>query len=309
LTQLDVSFSYGVTNASVQPLRAARKLKFLNLDRTGIDEHYGLLLSELPNVANITIRRKKSSILLHIPVERLDTITQVKAYIQDISPETVVRRDRSISNIDLIMVGVSGLSAFSALRVLEIHGPVYTSSDIKTILQGVGHRLTDLKLCYCWCGDIQDIIILCPSLTDLSLITCLFFYSHSHTQLDPQLPHFRNLINLKLCDIHSYPNELFLLTYYVSVKTVDLALEADFGRLVREILNLGTYKQLELLRVEETTPRSINRKALQLLIGHCPLLKRIELVGTADASEQYDLEQLKRQILLQNFNFKLKTDL
>jgi hypothetical protein len=60
LTELNVSYSHGVTNASVQPLRAARKLKFLVLYGTGIDdEHYGLLLSELPNVANITIRGKE----------------------------------------------------------------------------------------------------------------------------------------------------------------------------------------------------------------------------------------------------------
>jgi hypothetical protein len=76
LTELDVSYSRKVTNASVQPLRAARKLKFLDLYGTGIDdEHYGLLLSELPNVANITIRRNAASILSHIAVESLDTIT------------------------------------------------------------------------------------------------------------------------------------------------------------------------------------------------------------------------------------------
>jgi hypothetical protein len=79
LTQLDVSYSHKVTNASVQPLREARKLKFLNLGRTRInDEHYGLLLSELPNVANITIWRNEASILGHITVERLDTITHTK---------------------------------------------------------------------------------------------------------------------------------------------------------------------------------------------------------------------------------------
>jgi hypothetical protein len=93
------------------------------------------------------------------------------------------------------------------------------------------------------------------------------------------------------------------------VKTVDVTLEVDFDRFVREILYLGTYKQLELLRVQETDPRSINKKALELLIGHCPLLKRIELVGTAGASGEYDLEEFKNQIALQNLNIKLKIDL
>jgi hypothetical protein len=83
-------------------------------------------------------------------------------------------------------------------------------------------------------------------------------------------------------------------------------LTIDFDRFVREILNLGTYKELEVLRVEETARRSITKKALELLIGHCPLLKRIELEGFADASEEHDFEELKHQILLQNFDFKFK---
>jgi hypothetical protein len=49
---------------------------------------------------------------------------------------------------------------------------------------------------------------------------------------------------------------------------------------VREILNLGTYKELEVLRVQETEPHLINEKALELLIGHCPLLKLIEFMGS-----------------------------
>jgi hypothetical protein len=307
LTELDVSNSHGVTNASVQPLQAARELKFLELYGTRIDdEHYGLLLSELPNVANITIWRKGISILRHIAVERLYTITHVTQYILDTGTETVVCCNRSISNIDRIMVDLSGLSAFNALRVLEIHGPDCTSSNIRTLLQAVGHRLTDLKLFDCCCRDIQDIITLCPLLTDLSLIFCPFVSSHPQTQLDPQLPHFRNLINLEIYDAKNL-NDFFYLPYYVSVKTVDVTLTGHFDRFVREILNLGTYKQLELLRVQKTAPRSINRKAVELLIGHCPLLKLIELVGTADDSEECDFEALKHKISLQSLNLKLKT--
>jgi hypothetical protein len=67
LTELDFAGSPKVTNASIQPLRGVRKLKFLNLERTRIDdEHYGLLLSELPNIANITFEHKEASILRHI---------------------------------------------------------------------------------------------------------------------------------------------------------------------------------------------------------------------------------------------------
>jgi hypothetical protein len=141
LMELDVSYSHGVTNASVQPLRAARKLTFLILDRTGIDdEHYGLLLSELPNVANIIVRRNEASILRHIPVERLDTITHAKSYIQNIVTDEQMGCNRSIGDIDRIMVDLSGLSAFNALRILEIHGPCFNSPDIKTLFVSIINR-------------------------------------------------------------------------------------------------------------------------------------------------------------------------
>jgi hypothetical protein len=177
---------------------------------------------------------------------------------------------------------------------------------MKTVLQGVGHRLTELKLSDWWGEDIEDIITLCPSLTDLSLIRCTSLYSHRQTPLDPQLPHFRNVINLNIYHVYKYLSHYSYLPYYVSVKTVDVTLKVDFDQFVREILNLGTYKQLEVLRVEQTPPHLITKKALELLIGHCPLLKRIELVGTTGDSVEHDFGELKRQMLLQNFDLKFK---
>jgi hypothetical protein len=288
-------------------LRAARNLKFLELYDTVIDdEHYGLLLSALPNVANIRVKQNTASILCATIGEGFDTIAHAKGNILDIG--TLLHERPNTTNISMYhkMRHLHDLSAFKALRVLEIHTPGYIRSYIKTLLQGVGHRLTVFKLFGCRYGDIQDIVTLCPSLTDLSLTGCHIYYQNRYTLLDPQLPHFRNLINLEICDLHRYPNDFPFFSQYVSVKTVELKFRPDFDRFVREILNLGTYNQLEVLRVQETAPRSITKKALELLIEHCPLLKRIELVAFAGDSEEYDLEELKRQMLLQNFDLKFK---
>jgi hypothetical protein len=71
---------------------------------------------------------------------------------------------------------------------------------------------------------------------------------------------------------------------------------------VRDILNLGTYKQLEILCVQELYLEDIEVDALQLLIAHWPLLKRIELEGSN--LDRDDFGELKRQIELQNFDLK-----
>jgi hypothetical protein len=319
LTELVVTNSWQVTNASVQPLREARKLKFLDLYGTQIDdEHYGLLLSELPNIANITFRQKKSSISCHIAVESLDTITHVDGCIPDI--DTVTHKCPNITSITVCQFPsyVSVLRAF-VLGGEEISQLDYVSSSFNTVLQSVGHRLTDLKLVRVRRVDLQDIITLSPSLINLYLIACSFLNLQSDTPLDPQLPHFRHLINLKIYYLCEYPGDISYIRYYVSLKTIDLVCTRSFTvEFVTEILNLGTYKQLEVLRVEEYLPDAITVKALELLIGHCPLLKRIELGGNRSPGSEYvfggnrgpGLEyvfgELKHRILLQNFDLKFK---
>jgi hypothetical protein len=75
---------------------------------------------------------------------------------------------------------------------------------------------------------------------------------------------------------------------------------------MREILNLGTYKQLELVHIQEPSHDYIDVNALDLLIRHCPLLKRIEVVGRRSFFHGDVFGKLKRQILLKNFDIKFK---
>jgi hypothetical protein len=306
LTELDITCSRKVTNASVQPLIEAKKLKFLNLEGTQIDgEHYAMILSELPNIANINIPGKEPSILRHIAEEKLDTITHVRSYLQDI--HTLTHKCPNITNIAMgrIARDLSGLTAFNALSVLEIHELYYSTSNLKTALQGVGHRLTDLKL-FGGIGVVpQDIITLCPFLANLSLIRCLF--ERVNTSFDPQLPHFRNLINLKIYNSSDVHSDLSFIRYYVSLKIIDLRVIGIFTvDFVREIRNLGTFKQLEIFHVEEICPGALNMDAVQLLIHQSPLLKRIEIVGRCRHFHRDAFGELKRQIVLQNLDLKLK---
>jgi hypothetical protein len=301
LTELDVADSLDVTNVSVQPLRKARKLKFLNLEGTKIDdEPYAMILSELPNIENITFRQHEASLLRHITVETIETITHVKSSLQDI--DAVAHKCPNTTNIIIknIIVDLSGLTAFNVLRALEIHDLDYVNSNLKAVLQGVGHRLTDLKLSSFEGTVIQDIITLCPSLATLSLNRCSFKNLNSSTQFDPQLPHFRNLIKLEVVSPNRSRNICRFILYYISLKAIDFIDTSSFTvEFVKDILNLGTYKQLKILRLEERTCHIINVAALQLLIPHCPLLKRIELVVRRILGGDV-FEELKRQIVLQN---------
>jgi hypothetical protein len=289
LTVVDIAHSEQVTNASVEHLRKVRKLRFLNVRGTSIDdEHYGLLLSELPDIGNITFERSVGSLLRHIAVEKLATIKHVRIW----------KRDFFGSIGD-----VSGLTLFNGLRSLELILVRYGSSNIKTVLQGLGHRLTDLTLDSCLDVDLQDIIILCPCLVNFTLSVCSFLNLNSCIPFDFQLPHFRNLINLEISCIFIKPDYFNYIRYYNSLKTVRLKYTRSFTvDLVNEILHLGTYKQLEELNIWDYSP---DVESFKLLIGHCPLLKRIEV--RRDENLQSDgFGELKRQVLLQNFDLKFK---
>jgi hypothetical protein len=304
--ELDVSYSRDVTNASVQPLIEARKLKLLYLQGTEIDdERYAMILSELPNITNITFQKNDSCFLRQIAVERLHTVRHVSGYIRDI--ETVVHKCPNTTIISMypVAVDLSGLTAFNALRSLRIHDLHYANSNLKAVLQGVGHRLTDLKLFHLEGLVLQDIITLCPSLAHLCLTYCSLLNLNSNTQFDPQLPHFRNLITLEVGHYKGTPNVWRFIRYYVSLKTIHFKGISCFNvQIMQDILNLGTYKQLEILRVDQKARDDIDVDALQMLIAHCPLLKRIELEESKLVLD--DFGEIKRKIELQNFDLKFK---
>jgi hypothetical protein len=152
-------------------------------------------------------------------MERLDTITHVTGFLQNIDivthkcPNTTniimfaSTRDLSAKHAfrcrnttNMIMSAstrdLSALTALHVLRALEIHDLNYGSTNFNDVLQGMGHRLTDLKLFYCNDVDLQDVITLCPSLANLFLKECSFSHLNSNTEFDPQLPHFRNVIDI-----------------------------------------------------------------------------------------------------------------
>jgi hypothetical protein len=74
---------------------------------------------------------------------------------------------------------------------------------------------------------------------------------------------------------------------------------------VRDILNLGIYKQLEILPAGLHILRDTDAYTLELLLALCPLLKRSELVGTK-VFDRDVVEDLKREIVTNNFDLRRK---
>ncbi|PNF34998.1 hypothetical protein B7P43_G12130 [Cryptotermes secundus] len=222
LKKVSVCGSSRVTNASVQHILKLRKFEFLYLSGTLIDkEHYALLLSELPQIKNMVLRRE-DDILDHVAEKNLRKISHVSGYVEDIS--ILAQKFRNITNLDIyeIPADLSGLAALTTLRTVRLTRGHYARKNLKAVLTGIGSRLTDLNLILFMDVNLQGIVTLCPSLASLSMLKCRLLPLDPDTQLDPQLPHFRNLTSLSLVCIHDRGRSCSYIQHYISLKTIRL---------------------------------------------------------------------------------------
>jgi hypothetical protein len=304
LTEVDVSESREVTNASALDIIELKELKWLNLNRTRIDdENYGFIISKLPKIANIRFWLNESIVLFHTGLRTIDTITHINGCIQNMDAVSQTCPNTTNITIRPVFPDLSLFTAFEALRALNLRNLSYGASNLNTVFSGIGHRLQDLTLSNCSDVNLQDIVILCPSLVNLSVKFCSIL--ELNTQLDPELPHFRNLINLKL-KIRPGIITMGYICHYVNVEELHLE-EAHIAidQFVTEIVSLGTFKQLALLHIEEYWSADSNMGALQLLIQHCPRLKRIEGLSRCPQLTGALIEEFKRQILQQNLDLEI----
>jgi hypothetical protein len=275
LTYVDFDRSENVTNSSVEHLLELKKLKILKLEGTQIDdEHYGLLLSNLPQIANVSFPKVGDGILAHITAEQLDAITRISGSFQNI--HALTQKFPNTTNISLYRhsTNLTALTGFRALRVVEIVGLDYAMSALSAALPEIGHRLTDLKLTRVEHLNLHDLVTLCPSLINLSLIGCTDLCPNQNKPFDSQLPHFRNLINLTISNDFLRSVALGFIRYYVSLKTISLTDISTFtAEFVRDIISLGNLTQLEAFYIWTYNQPPITMEAVQLLLQHCSPIK------------------------------------
>jgi hypothetical protein len=306
LTEVDISHSVNVTNASAPHIIEFTELKWLNLEETRIDdEKYGFIISKLPNIANVIFWENEKSVLFHTGVVTLDTITNISGCFLDMEALSQMCPNTTNIKISSIFRDLSRLTAFNALRALDVDNLSYRNSNMNAVLTDTGHRLKDLTLSQCSDVNLQDIVTLCPSLVNLSLNWCSFL--HFNSPFDSNLPHFRNLINLIVIKMLADPVDFRHIQYYSGLEAVHLfGVNIFTVEFVREIIRLGAFQQLAVFHLEEYRIATLTMEALQLLIRHCPLLKRIEGLAECPHFNSLLIKKLKRQILKRNFDLVIE---
>jgi hypothetical protein len=75
---------------------------------------------------------------------------------------------------------------------------------------------------------------------------------------------------------------------------------------VREIITLGTFKQLKLLQLKEHGRGALTIEALRMLIGHCPFLDYIAGLRSCPRLSSYVIMQLRDEIKSRNFDLEIR---
>jgi hypothetical protein len=306
LTEVSFLDSLGVTNDCVPHLLQLRELKFLNFSGTQIDsKHYGLLLSQLRNIADIRFKNRED-VLHHIAPETLDTIIHVYDIADDINMQ--IRKFPKTTNLHVFEteVDLSGVTAWTELRVLQISYADCLTVNMNATLTGIGHKLTELILLSISNLNLQDIITLCKSLKSLVVSMCSILPLNADTPLNPQSSHFRNLKYLRIHRHSDDRTDYSYVRYYVNLEKVDLYRVGIFSvEFMREVLRRGTLANLKTCYIQEPEAESMTFEVLQLLIQHCSHLKLFGFTSRIRGLNPDNIQELKREMLVGNFDIDI----
>jgi hypothetical protein len=264
-----------------------------------------LLLSKLPIIKNIRFNTPHINILDHVADVKLHKISHVFGYVDDVIK--LPQRCPNITDLHLSTTSgdLSGLAALITLRTVTLAATDYATSNLNTVLTGIGPRLTKLTLDKMTNVILQDIVTLCQFLESLTLSKCTFLQLDP---LDPQLPHFRNLAYLEIIHWNLQYENLNYIRHYVRLKTITIFDVNVFTvEFMREVVRNGTFANLEMFWVRENHPGALTLEALELLIHNCSHLKKI-ILRSCPLLNPNDIQELECRILAQNLDLQLITD-
>jgi hypothetical protein len=151
--------------------------------------------------------------------------------------------------------------------------------------------------------NLQDIITLCNSLKSLSLVRCSISPPNANTPLNPQLPHFRNLVYLRIDKAYEEEADFSFIRYYVSLEEIHLENVNIFTEeFMREVLRQGTLANLKECYIDESFGGVLTFQVLQLLIEHCSHLKHFGYTELLPNLNVANVLNLQRELLEQNFD-------
>jgi hypothetical protein len=307
LMKINFRYSNMITNGSVHHLMELRQLLFVHFEGAELSSaSYALLLSELPSILNIEFWASSINVLRHIRREILDTILYVKGYVRNINILTQKCPNIRTLNMYWLTEDMTSVRALTALRSLQITNGDYGMYNLNTVLQDIGHRLTELRLKNTVNVNINDMVTLCSGLECLVLEICRFLPLRAYEPLDPQLPHFKSLISLTITKRPDDNTDFRYLRHYVNLKTIECRGVYIFTHdFVSDCVNRGRFRNLERFHINEAWQGGLTMQSIELLIQHCEHLKSVGYLATWANLNPFLIRDLNQSILFRNFDLEI----
>ncbi|PNF15669.1 hypothetical protein B7P43_G14262 [Cryptotermes secundus] len=280
LKTINLKYSRAVTDTSVQHLMKLKKLEYVHLLYTNISyQLYGSLLSELPNISNIAMMSETCDVLDHISKEKLNTIKQYVGLIHNIDNMTQKCPNLTTVKVYAFNQNLTKFIALTRLVNLQIMVGNSENCNLTEVLVGMGTRLSSLSLFYIRNVNISNIVMMCSALKSLVLEACTFVLLNENSEIDTELPHYRNLTEFKLVGDSFYQSDVRKLRHYVNLqvfecKRLDI-LTDDF---IRDATRQGAFRNILRFWVEETGRGALTMSTVELLLQHCEHLREIGLL-------------------------------
>jgi hypothetical protein len=278
IKMLDINSSKCVDDASIIHLLKLKDLLYLNIDDTSISaKAYGNVLSELPNVQNISWSTPADDVLENVTKDRLISVKLVMGTIR--KALMLVEKCPFITTLSLLDArrNLSDLKDLAALTDLAIMKCNYHTVDLFSVLESVGPRLKRLHLSLVHGVSVCAVTQLCMHLETLEFIECKF--SDSVYLFDSELLHFKNLAFLTLDGNGYFGNFHYYLSccVHLSTFTARNTTQLDDAALFFIVMNKG-FQELNVFSAHHCGPLSI--KSAVLLIEKCRNLTELRGVGT-----------------------------
>jgi hypothetical protein len=308
LSIVKLDHSPAVTDACIHHLMRLVKLIFLDLVGTSVTrEFYGLLLSELPVISNITFWPPNRNVLDSIPTEILENTTHFSGCIPNANILTQKCLNLINLDVDWINENLSNLAELTALQVLQITGTNYQASGLHAVLNVTGHRLTDLSLCGVYNLNLADIISLCSCLKLLTLDHCIFIPSSVNIPFNHETSHFKSLINLTITENPENQINYRHLQYYVNLNILNCSgvniITDDF---IVDGVRRGAFRNLMHFYIKGSGDGSLTIRAAELPVQHCEHLQGRGYLASWPRVNPNLIQNFRREILARNFDLDIR---
>jgi hypothetical protein len=268
---ISVKDSRRVNDKCVRHLLKLRRLLSLNIADTSVSGNsYAALLSGLPEIQDVIWFRPIDPVLRNLRAP-LPSVTKFTGKLSD--AELLLRKCPNITELKLLFFteGISDLGELRNVATLSIHGGSCIAIRFSSIVTLLGPNLTVLQMGKVGNVSINDLVNSCTVLKSLSISSCRIVYRE---MLDPELPHFQNLKELKLRGNWGLFDFSSILRLYVNLNVLHVV---DMGQItdtyIREIVSAGGFRNVTEFVLDFCGDLSM--ETAWLLVQNCPDLTEL----------------------------------